>query len=81
MVGVACLFHCDLFSFVLIKITLPSGVKIIVDRHNWGLNLYVWAPADPDNPSEGLCGNNNGNANDDFGQWNSPNQFGEHWRY
>ncbi|XP_028406132.1 von Willebrand factor D and EGF domain-containing protein-like isoform X2 [Dendronephthya gigantea] len=62
------------------EITLPSGVKVIVDRQSWGLNIYVWAPADLEHPSEGLCGNNNENSNDDFGQWNSPNQFGEHWR-
>ena len=63
-----------------IKITLPSGIKVIVDRQNWGMNLYLWAPMDKNNPSEGLCGNNNGDPNDDFGQFNSPNQFGEHWR-
>ncbi len=70
-----------LHSSFPIKITLPSGVKVIVDRQYWGLNVYVWAPADPDHASEGLCGNNNEDANDDFGQWKSANQFGEHWRY
>ena len=67
--------------FCPIKITLPSGVKVIVNRRSWGLNLNVWAPADPEYPSEGLCGDNNGNPDDDFGQWNTPNLFGEHWRY
>lgn len=52
-----------------------------MDRQYWGLNLYVWAPADPEHPSEGLCGDNNGNPNDDFGQWKSANQFSEQWRY
>ena len=67
--------------FCPIKITLPSGVKVIVDRQGWGLNLYVWAPADPENPSEGLCGDNNGNPDDDFGLSNAANLFGERWRY
>ena len=62
------------------EVTLPSGVKVIVDRQSWGLNLNVWAPQDPGHPSEGLCGNNNGNPNDDFGQWHPANQFGEDQR-
>ena len=62
------------------EVTLPSGVNVIVDRQSWGLNLNVWAPQDPGHPSEGLCGNNNGNPTDDFGRWHSAKQFGEDQR-
>lgn len=60
---------------------MPSGIKVIVDRGYWGLNIHVFAPADPDHPSEGLCGNNNGNPDDDIGHWKTWSEFGEHWRY
>ncbi|XP_028411917.1 neurogenic locus notch homolog protein 2-like [Dendronephthya gigantea] len=62
------------------EVTLPSGVRVAVNRGLRGLNIMVTAPVDPEHPCDGLCGNNNGNPDDEFGKWNTPNEFGEHWR-
>ncbi|XP_028411934.1 von Willebrand factor D and EGF domain-containing protein-like [Dendronephthya gigantea] len=60
------------------KTTLPSGVVVTVERRYWGLSTYVKAPRpvnDEQHNIDGLCGNFNGNPNDDFGG-KSVNEFG-----
>ncbi|XP_013405703.1 von Willebrand factor D and EGF domain-containing protein [Lingula anatina] len=46
-------------------INFPSGAYVIVDIRYFGLNLYVHVPSDDRGKVEGLCGNNNGNRNDE----------------
>ena len=54
---------------------------MIATRYSWGFNINVWAPVDPNHPSEGLCGNNNNDPNDYYSKWSTPEEFGENWRY
>ena len=52
-----------LFAF---QINLPSGVTVKISRARWGLSTYVKAPQNANEDSEGLCGNFNGDPNDDI---------------
>lgn len=57
----------------IFQIYLPSGVQVKIERRYWGLSTYITAPSpfdkskkDPKHRSKGLCGNYNGDPNDDF---------------
>jgi hypothetical protein len=54
------------FSSKKKQVNLPSGVVISVQRRRYGLSTYVKA-SKPNNVVEGLCGNFNGNKDDEFG--------------
>ena len=76
------------YSYVIwiicFQIYLPSGVQVTIKRMYWGLSTYIKAPTpynennpNSDHHSEGLCGNYNGNANDEFSTFQNPVQFAE----
>ena len=46
-------------------VTFNSGAQITVFDENYYLNIYATAPGIDWNRTEGMCGNNNGNPNDD----------------
>ena len=70
---------------IYLQIYLPSGVQVTIKRMYWGLSAYIKAPTpynetNPNSDSKGLCGNYNGNANDEFATFQDPVQFAESYR-
>lgn len=45
---------------------MASGVTVLVITRDWGMSVYVTVPEDDNGKTSGLCGNNNGNAEDDM---------------
>ncbi|XP_031572274.1 von Willebrand factor D and EGF domain-containing protein-like [Actinia tenebrosa] len=72
-------------SSVKYQVILSSGTQIIATRTSWGMSVKVFAPK-PDKRSKisGLCGNFNGDQDDDFkhnGQvFHDANSFGDSMR-
>lgn len=57
-----------------LQVVLPSGTRIKVIREFYGMNVYLYAAGDDESPTPGLCGNFNGNQNEEFlrGKDNEP---------
>ena len=79
-------FHELLFFFS--KVRLPSGTVVKIKRYYWGNNVEVQAPKSDKTKTEGMCGNFDGDPNNEF-EFGGPdgdqktadqNSFGESWR-
>ena len=46
--------------------TFRSGAEIKVSQYGWGICIVAKVPGVDKESTEGQCGNNNGNKNDDF---------------
>ena len=78
----ACTRSFFLFSS---QVRLPSGTIVRIQHNYWGNNVYLQAPQSDRNKTQGMCGNFNGNQDDDF--LGGDNQlhgdqdaFGQSWR-
>lgn len=47
-------------------INMPSGAYVKMDVHDWGMNLYAYAPSEDINKTSGLCGTFDGIPGNDF---------------
>ena len=43
-----------------------SGAEVEAKAYYWGLNVKITVPSDDRGNTVGLCGNNNGDKNDDY---------------
>lgn len=74
-------------TFSQIKVILPSGAKVTATHHPWGLNVHLRAPGDDAENTAGLCGDFNGEKNDEFRKGGDkqahadPVSFAKSWRY
>ena len=69
----------------LLKVRLPSGTIVKIQHNYWGNNVYLQAPKADRGKTNGMCGNFNGDPNDDYlgGDkilHNDPDSFGQSWR-
>ena len=48
------------------QVQLPSGAAVKLVASYWGMSVYVRVAEDDDEKTEGFCGNNNGDRNDDM---------------
>ena len=69
----------------LLKVRLPSGTIVKIQHNYWGNNVYLQAPKADRGKTKGMCGNFNGDPNDDYlgGDkilHNDPDSFGQSWR-
>nr|XP_058945176.1 von Willebrand factor D and EGF domain-containing protein-like [Pocillopora verrucosa] len=48
------------------EVRLPSGTRVKIQRYSWGNSVYLYAPRSDFSKTEGMCGNFNGDPNDDF---------------
>ena len=70
------------------KVRLPSGTVVKITRYSWGNNVKMQAPKSDKTKTEGMCGNFDGDPNNEFkhggpnGDRNTgdQNSFGESWR-
>ena len=70
------------------KVILPSGTVVRITRYSWGNNVEMQAPKSDKTKTEGMCGNFDGDPNNEFkhggpdGGQNTGdhNSFGESWR-
>ena len=70
------------------KVRLPSGTVVKIARYSWGSNVEMQAPKSDKTKTEGMCGNFDGDPNNEFkhggpdGDKNTRNQnsFGASWR-
>ena len=49
----------------LLKVRLPSGTIVKIQHNYWGNNVYLQAPKADRGKTKGMCGNFNGDPNDD----------------
>ena len=64
---------------------MRSGSTVLAEARDWGMSIYVTIPGSDVGNTSGLCGNNDGNPNNDFigpdGQTKSTDtEFVESWR-
>lgn len=67
------------------EVRLPSGTIVKIQHNYWGNNVYLQAPKADRGKTKGMCGNFNGDPNDDYlgGDkilHNDPDSFGQSWR-
>jgi hypothetical protein len=68
------------------KVVLPSGTRVKAIRYSFGINMFLDAPGGDAANTAGLCGDFNGNPNDDFNKGGdkqahgNPTSFGNSWR-
>lgn len=65
---------------------MPSGAYVKMDIHDWGMNLYAYAPSEDINKTSGLCGTFDGDPLNDFimqgsGRLGKREEFIESWRW
>lgn len=67
----------------MMQINMPSGLYVKMDVHDWGMNLYAFAPSSNLGTTYGLCGNFDGPQDPNFPSVNiftTNNHFAELWR-
>ena len=65
---------------------MPSGAYVKMDVHDWGMNVYAYAPSEDINKTEGLCGTFDGDTSNDMrlrgsGRVGKLDEFIESWRW
>ena len=48
------------------KVILPSGTVVRITRYSWGNNVEMQAPKSDKTKTEGMCGNFDGDPNNEF---------------
>ncbi|XP_022787242.1 von Willebrand factor D and EGF domain-containing protein-like [Stylophora pistillata] len=67
-------------------VRLPSGTVVRIKRYSWGNNVEMEAPQFDEGKTLGMCGNFDGDPNNDFEQggdkqsYGDADSFGESWR-
>ena len=74
------------YPVFLRQINMPSGAYVKMDVHEWGMNVYSYAPSEDINKTEGLCGTFDGNRSNDLrlrgsGRVGQLDEFIESWRW
>ena len=64
---------------------MPSGARILIDAHTWGMNVHSMAPAEDYQQVQGLCGTFDNNTRNDFtvrdsGRQGTREEFVDSWR-
>ena len=68
------------------KVRLPSGTVVRITRYSWGNNVKMEAPKSDETRTEGMCGNFDGQKDNEFSfggdgrSHSSADDFGESWR-
>ena len=45
---------------------MPSGAYVKMDVHDWGMNVYSYAPTEDSGKTSGLCGTFDGDTSNDM---------------
>lgn len=56
---------------------MPSGAYVKMDVHDWGMNVYSYAPSEDVGQTSGLCGTFDGDKSNDFIMQGSDNALTE----
>lgn len=67
------------------QMNLPSGARIQIDSHTWGMNVHATAPSSDFQKTGGLCGTFDDNAENDYlvrylRRQGSREEFVDSWR-